>query len=94
MRTPKLIQDFVTMLLINDLNMLTVELKRGIVRIDGDEKRLPVIEITFEDISKSSWYVILNAKLKDFLQDQEFLVTNGDDNNMFVLLFQYELNIM
>ena len=91
MRTPSLILDFVTMLLINDLNMLTVELRYGIVRIDDTDKRLPVIEITFKDISKSNWFDTLNAKLSDFLQDQEFLVTNGDDNNMFVFLFQYEL---
>ncbi|WP_308897678.1 hypothetical protein [Candidatus Desulfosporosinus nitrosoreducens] len=86
MRTPSLIRDFVTMLLINDLNMQTVELRNGITRIDDVDKRFPVIEITFEDVSKSNWFDILNAKLRDFLQGQEFLISNGDDNNMFVFL--------
>jgi len=81
------------MLLINDLNMLTVELRNGIVRIDDTDKRLPVIEITFRDIRKSNWFDTINAKLKDFLQDQEILVTNGDDNNIFIFIFQYELVI-
>lgn len=93
MRTPTLILDFVTMLFINDLNMLTVELRYGIARIDDKNYRLPVIEIKFRDISKSNRFDTLNAKLKDFLQDQEFLVTKGDDNNMFVFLFQYELKV-
>jgi hypothetical protein len=81
------------MLLINDLNMLTVELRHGIARIDDEDARLPVIEVTFNDINKSNWFGILNEKLKDFLQDQEFLLTNGDENNIFVFLFQYELII-
>lgn len=87
MRSPSLILDFVTMLLINDLNMLTVELRYGIARmIDDVDKRLPVIEITFKDLGKSNWFDTLNAKLKDFLQGQDFLVTKGDENNLFVFL--------
>ena len=86
MRTPALILDYVTMILINDLNMQTVELKRGISRFDDVEKRLPVIEITFKDITKSNWCDILNTKLKSFLGGQEFLVTKGEENNLFVFL--------
>jgi hypothetical protein len=87
LRTLSLILDYVTMLLINDLNMLTVELGSGVTCIDEVEKRLPVIEITFKDIRRSNWYDTINVKLKDFLQGQEFLVTRGDENNMFVFLF-------
>ena len=93
MKTPRSVQDFVTMLLINDFNMLTVELRRAIVRIDDEDKRLPVIEITFKDIKKSNWFNSLNCKLKEFLKGQEFLITNGDENNMFIILLQYELVI-
>ncbi|MGC7871560.1 hypothetical protein ACPUYX_08500 [Desulfosporosinus sp. SYSU MS00001] len=88
MRTPSLILDYITMLLINDLNMLTVELRQGITKIsDGQDQRLPIIEITFENINKSDWFETLNVKLKEFLQGQEFLITKGEENNMFVFLF-------
>ena len=86
MRTPALILDYVTMILINDLNMQTVGLKSGISRFEGVEQRLPVIEITFQDITKSDWCDILNTKLKSFLEAQEFVVTKGEENNLFVFL--------
>ncbi|KUO71819.1 MAG: hypothetical protein APF81_03650 [Desulfosporosinus sp. BRH_c37] len=88
MRTPSETLDFVTKLLINDLNMLTVELSFGTSRtLDNTNIHFPVIEITFKDISKSNWLNVLNTELQDFLQGQKFLVTNCDENTMIIALF-------
>ncbi|TGE34527.1 hypothetical protein [Desulfosporosinus sp. Sb-LF] len=93
MRSPRSIQDFITRILISDLNMLTVELNRGVVRIDDKDIRLPVIEITFGNIREFDYFSVLNVRLKEFLQDQQFLLTNGDENDIFVFIYQYEMVI-
>ena len=87
MRTPSETLDFVTTLLINDLNMLTVELKHGIARtIDDIDKILLVIEITFKDISKSNWLNALDTELRGFLQGQDFIITGGGENILVIIL--------
>ncbi|HBP65124.1 MAG TPA: hypothetical protein DD730_12805 [Desulfosporosinus sp.] len=84
MRTPSETLDFVTILLINDLNMLTVQLGHGTARMQGEDKRLPIIEITFKDISKSNWVNTLNTELKGFLQGQHFLVTDCYKDSLLI----------
>ena len=86
MRTPTETLDFVTALLINDLNMLTVKLNRGIARtMDDTDKILLVIEITFKDISKSNWFNALDTELRGFLQGQDFLITGGGENTLVII---------
>jgi hypothetical protein len=68
--------------------MLTVELRHGTAMMpDNTDKCLPIIEITFKDISKSNWLNTLNTELKGFLQGQHFLVTDCDENSMIIALF-------
>jgi hypothetical protein len=88
LRTPSETLDFVTRLLINDLNMLTVELRHGTAMMPDDrDKPIPIIEITFKDMNKSNWLNTLNTELKGFLQGKHFLVTDCDENSMIIALF-------
>lgn len=89
MKTSQQIETFITTLLINDLNMLTVKSNHGIAMMaDNTDKRLPVIEITFKDITKSNYQDTLNKDLKRFLEDQNFqLIPLDEDNTILVLLF-------
>jgi len=88
LRTPSETLDFVTTLLINDLNMLTVDLRHGTARtMDAMDKRISVIKISFKGDSELNWLDTLNTELKGFLHGQNFLVSNCDSNILIIALF-------
>jgi len=84
--------EFVTSLLINDLNMSSVKLlKQGITVCDLTGSPVSgknVIEIVFEDINKSDWYDILSSSLHDFIpKGQRFRLMFGDGDTMLIFLY-------
>jgi hypothetical protein len=89
MKTTSQTLDFVTNLLINDLNMLTVELKHDIsvMTLGGSiESSKNVIEINFKDINDSDWFDTLKLALNDFLKTQSFKIIYGDGDTLLIFL--------
>ena len=84
--------NFITNLLINDLNMSSVKLlEEGITVHDltgGKVSGRNVIEIVFADINESDWYDILKLALEDFIPEgQGFRLMFGDGDTMLIFLY-------